>query len=178
MRTFDGWRAVGRAMRWARQQPDVAFSRTHRDRPVRLRWDGDFNRSVLVKLYNARNITVELGTEDSPWNAVGEFDAPTLLRILAALDLIPAELAEPSPRYGRCTRCGRIAEWAEPTRQFAGRWCHLRPERPFHVPEVQPPGQATGAIQLCRCPLTGPEHVRTRLCHTPGKPATTTEHDQ
>ena len=31
-------------------------------------------------------------------------------------------------------------------------------------PEAQPQGQATGDIQLCRCPLTGPEHVRTNLC--------------
>ncbi|WIM97809.1 hypothetical protein ACTOB_001363 [Actinoplanes oblitus] len=194
MKIFPDWRAVGRAMRWARKQDDVRRSAIRDDQTGRLveiawdraaytdlvahTWTPDGGPHLYVNLQDGRHVEAE------------ELDALTTLRFLAHLDLIPVELAEPSKRYGRCVECGRVAEWVEPTAQFAGRWCHLRPERPYHVPEVQAEAQATGSESdawelldeamgpvlrqalatsptLCRCPWLGigtPEHERSGLC--------------
>jgi hypothetical protein len=99
MRTFTGWREVGRAMRWARQQGGVTVD------PIKYRWHDDFSRSLEIKIYNVHSVVVEVNPEDSTWSAVGAIDAATILRVLAALDLIPAELAEVGSWLDQAVEC-------------------------------------------------------------------------
>lgn len=53
-----------------------------------------------------------------------------MLRVLAALDLIPAELAEVrDERYGRCETCGEPCTWDSGHGTWEPRWLHLDPFR-------------------------------------------------
>lgn len=91
MRTFPGWRAVGRAMRDARQQEGVTVTHDpnawHGHEWVRNSADtvsvhtGPHSCSLMVDLAGGRHLEA------------GGMDAATVLRVLAALDLIPDHLA-------------------------------------------------------------------------------------
>lgn len=135
MRTFAGWRAVGRAMLDARRREGVTVTHDpdawHGHEWVRNSADtvsvhtGQRGCSVTVDLAGGRHVES------------GGMDAATVLRVLAALDLVPADIAYAADeRYGRCQVCRELAQWVPPSGQFAGRWCHLDPDRPYHRPEV------------------------------------------
>lgn len=101
MKTFTGWRAVGRAMRWARQQDAITYDRTIGDLAIDLRWTAE-GRYVLVELHPGQPcITVDISTGTTYWSGATT-DAAELLRVLAALDLIPAELATDRHRQRVC----------------------------------------------------------------------------
>lgn len=97
MMTFDGWRAVGRAMRWARQQDGVTV--TH-DGDAWFGHEWDRNSMDVVRLGgrgNRQGYGVMVSLADGRHVESAGLDAATALRVLAALDLIPAELADPRP---------------------------------------------------------------------------------
>jgi len=122
-RIFPGWREVGRAMRWARQQDGVTFDRTtmrnvwHFDLPPSIhvdhRWRGGDGREVLVSHSSIlKSVDVSVGDGRNGWDSTYNDDAAQVLRVLVALDLIPAELAE-APKVeaarSRCRHCGRTS---------------------------------------------------------------------
>lgn len=135
MKTFPHWRSVGRAMFDARRREGVTVTR-HPDAWHGYEWDrgsadlvsvhtGQRGCSLMVDLAGGRHLES------------GGMDATSALRVLAALDLIPADIAYAADeRYGRCVKCGRLAQWVPAEGQFAARWCHLDPTRPYHKPEV------------------------------------------
>jgi hypothetical protein len=104
MKTFVGWREVGRAMRWARAE------RLFRDRTsmdshmgpgktavsVDHRWRDDYGREVMVS-HNSMLVSVDvsIGIDGNEWETTYNDDTAQVLRVLAALYLIPAELAVP-----------------------------------------------------------------------------------
>lgn len=127
MITFRNWRAVGRAMRWARQQEGVKVKPPTRGILIRSRiYRGPADAIVQVntipgstwfKTYTG----VTASTNVNPENAA------EALRVLAALELIPAEIAHaPEERYGRCKRCDRLAQWSPPSELWPGRWFHVK----------------------------------------------------
>lgn len=137
MKTFPGWRNVGRVMRWARQQLGTTVERSrdeHSGERV-ITWSRELDYIVIA--FDGDTYQLGIDTEDN-WLTDGHFEsASAVLRVLAALDLIPAHLAEgDDERYRRCETCGRMAQWAPPAGPFAERWCHLDPKRPYHKPEV------------------------------------------
>ena len=131
MKTFPHWRAAGRVMLDARRR---GIKRTRHREPLALdhvattlEWRRPDGHSVLVSLMSHCELfDVRAGgpVKDcymSDWDDAGE-----VLRILAALDLIPAHLAEgPDERYGRCATCGRVARWWSYLGQ--PRWVHIQP---------------------------------------------------
>jgi hypothetical protein len=126
VKTFSHWRNVGRAMLEARRREGVTVE------PGGAWRRGDTR--VLVT-DSRRGLIIDL--PEGRYLDTGHLDAGQVLRVLAALDLIRADIAYAADeRYGRCVRCGRPAQWVPPEGQFAARWCHLDPKRPFHKPEV------------------------------------------
>jgi hypothetical protein len=65
-------------------------------------------------------------------------DAGQVLRVLAALDLIPAHLAYgPDERLAKCKRCDRLAQWWPAEAASPARWVHVKrlaPSDPGHRP--------------------------------------------
>jgi hypothetical protein len=99
MKAPANWRAVGQAMRWARQQEGVTVRRMVVDNSwpvtIDLEWKRPDGHSVLVTWATNREwVDVYAGgpVDDVHMSNCG--DAATVLRVLAALDLIPAELAQ------------------------------------------------------------------------------------
>src|SRR4051812_39596641 len=101
MKTFDGWRAVGRAMRWARRQDGVTVERVaradvrariYRSPEDKIVWVSSLPGSTWFRTYSGR-----VGSAECTPNAAAEG-----LRVLAALDLIPAELATDRHRQRVC----------------------------------------------------------------------------
>jgi hypothetical protein len=96
MRTFPGWREVGRAMRWARQQDGVTVERLRDDETGRISWLWHGRNGLITADYfpasDPAETTIETG--DTYIDRARFEDGATALRVLAALDLIPAELAE------------------------------------------------------------------------------------
>lgn len=100
MNTFTGWRAAGQAMRWARLQDGVRIDITGgglEGELIENRWRLGGHVSVSVEHMNGvphgvgftarvEDGLVELGLYDGVGPA---------LRVLVALDLIPADLAVP-----------------------------------------------------------------------------------
>lgn len=134
----DNWRNVGRAMRWARQQEGVTGPRTVEENTrnwnlVELTWTHQDGRSVEISwTKGAPEVWVEVKRKPRPGrpaNIAGLVDvdnAATVLRVLAALDLIPDHLANgEDERYGRCVKCGRLARWWDD--QLTARWVHVQP---------------------------------------------------
>jgi hypothetical protein len=137
VKTFPHWRAVGRAMRWARQQEGVTVEPPTRGIPIRTRrYTGPADVVASVTTVSGstwfKTFSGVVGSAHVHPNNAAE-----ALRVLAALELIRADIAYAADeRYGRCEVCGRLAQWVPPSGQFAARWCHLNPNRPYHRPEV------------------------------------------
>jgi hypothetical protein len=131
VKTFPYWRAVGAAMRWARQQPHIqADSSTIADLAMVTdnRWRSVPNGTRVVARHapGYDRTDVEVGRKDLDLTFFGVADAAELLRVLAALGLIPAHLAAGSDeRYGRCETCGRLARWWDDP--LVARWVHVQP---------------------------------------------------
>ena len=124
MRIFPGWRAVGRAMLDARRREGVTVTRDP-DAWHGYEWDRDSADTVSVHT-GQRGCSLMVDLAGGRHLEAGGMDAATALRVLAALDLIPDQLAAgPDERYGRCQVCGRVArlwnDFAEP------RWVHIQP---------------------------------------------------
>jgi hypothetical protein len=147
---FANWRNVGRAMLDARRREGVTAPLTaldnERRRVVILDWRRD-GINVRVAWRRGEQMPIDIGVnfperddETAPFAGMDSIDdAGQALRVLAALDLIPAHLAYAADeRYGKCQRCGRLAQWVPQAGPFAARWCHLDPTRPYHKPEVAP----------------------------------------
>lgn len=126
MKPFPGWRAVGHAMRWARQQDGVTVGHSR----------NEFNERVITWWRDTDMVTIEFDRDtyqlsidgDDNWLTDGHFEsAGAVLRVLAALDLIPAHLADApaEQRYDTCAVCGRTVRlWND----FATpRWVHVKP---------------------------------------------------
>lgn len=94
MLTFPGWRAVGRAMRWARQQDGIQG-------PAAFEWPfgreyvwGWYLDGQTVRVIVTWGIGFSVSLRGPRVVQLEGRDAVETLRVLAALDLIPAELAE------------------------------------------------------------------------------------
>jgi hypothetical protein len=144
MKTFANWRAVGRAMLEARRRGGVvadAKATVGLAVVIENRWRF-LDRAVITMVTATHAVgydrtDVEISRRDVKMTFYAVSDAAELLRVLAALGLIPAHIAYAADeRYRRCEICGRVAQWAPPAGPFAERWCHLDPKRPFHKPEV------------------------------------------
>ena len=128
MRIFSGWRAVGKAMLEARRRKvshaAYAGGLAH---TTENRWHLD---NVVVSANrltdHPEKVDVEIRTGDTHVTMWPAPDAATVLRVLAALDLIPAHLAAAEDeRYGRCVKCGKLARWWND--RLAARWVHVQP---------------------------------------------------
>lgn len=143
MKIFNHWRNVGRAMLDARRREGVTHTRTIMldsldEVSIDHLWSRTDGTSVWITWITSRELVdIRAGGAVSEC-ALSDWDnAAQALRVLAALDLIPAHLAYgDDERYGRCEVCGELAQWVASVGPFADRWCHLNPTRPFHTPEV------------------------------------------
>jgi hypothetical protein len=141
---FPHWRAVGRAMLQARRREGVTVERDNKIVGcVLMRYHtyrGPADALVVVKHFE-QSTTFDTYSGVTGSANVYPNSAAEALRLLAALDLIPAHLAEgPDERYGRCVKCGRL------TRRWddfgTTRWVHVigGAERfadyPYHPAEV------------------------------------------
>ena len=91
MKTFPGWREVGRAMRWSRQQDGVQRSTiAERGCLAEARWS-DLDADLTVLPRGLMRVSV---VADGAVVTLRRPSATRVLGVLAALDLIPAELAE------------------------------------------------------------------------------------
>jgi hypothetical protein len=126
MTTFPHWRNVGRAMRWARQQQGVTVEMPTPKILIRSRvYRGPDD--VIVKVNTLPSSTwFETYTGIVGSAKVNPNNAAEALRVLAALDLIPADLAYgPDERYGRCVKCDRLAQWWPAEAGAEDRWVHV-----------------------------------------------------
>jgi hypothetical protein len=151
MKTFPHWRAVGRAMLDARRREGVTVDTTT--------VTGYYFAEVTENRWRSELATVEVRPGEGGthldihrinYAAVNFWpvrDAAEVLRVLAALDLTPADIAYAADeRYGRCQvpGCKRIARWWPAEAHAAGRWVHeiANDERfvdyPDHPVEVAP----------------------------------------
>jgi hypothetical protein len=103
MKTFTGWREAGRAMMWARREGKfrnlTSMQGTWRhDRPpsvhVEHRWREGDGREVMIS-HSSILASVDVSVSDghNAWDSTYNDDAGQVLRVLAALGLIPAKLA-------------------------------------------------------------------------------------
>lgn len=119
MRIFPGWREVGQAMRWARRQKGVTYTRTffegtmHAQRPKTMftdnRWRRDDHSAEVMVSHaeGADGLDVRIDSGRSRCELT-DLDAATVLRLLVALDLTPAHLPKPGAR----TDAEKIRDWA------------------------------------------------------------------
>jgi hypothetical protein len=153
VKTFPMWRAVGRAMLDARRREGVTAPRValdeHRGRYyTALIWKLADERTVELWWRHSGRGRVDLAVkypekapgESTPFTGMDNIEsAATALRVLAALDLIPVDIAYAADeRYGKCEvpGCRRIARWWRPEGGAAGRWVH-------HPPRPALPGRNT-----------------------------------
>ena len=120
MKTFTGWRAVGRVMRWARQQGIYREVHTDGGALSEMVWILNDERGVTVMPSLREGVQVDVSRKPEPgrphWmgGLIDATSASTILRFLAALDVIPAELAEVhDERPVRCAWCHRLGHAAE-----------------------------------------------------------------
>lgn len=129
LRAFPGWRAAGLAMVWARRQGAVVKRKALELDPGNLTdhsWS--LNHAALtvsgMSWREPTEVVIDAGAVHIEMDSA---DVATVLRLLAALNLIPAELAEPSERYGRCVTCGQLCRWDEGHDLWTPRWLHCDP---------------------------------------------------
>ncbi len=137
MKLIPNWRNVGRAMLDARRREGVTVERPKRVGMVLIRaYRGPQDAVVQVKHYH-QSAWFKTYSGVTGATSVDPNSAAEALRVLAALDLIPADIAYAADeRYGRCVQCDELAQWVPAEGQFAARWCHRDPTRPYHKPEV------------------------------------------
>jgi hypothetical protein len=103
MKTFTGWREAGRAMMWARHEGNFRDRTSmqgswRHDRPpsihVEHRWREPGGREVMIS-HSSLVASVDVSVSDglNSWDSTYNDDAGQVLRVLAALGLIPAKLA-------------------------------------------------------------------------------------
>lgn len=138
MKLIPNWRNVGRAMLDARRREGITAPRTvldnERRRVVILDWRRD-GINVRIAWRRGEDMPLDIGVnfperdnETAPFVGMDSTDNATqALRVLAALDLIPAHIATAADeRYGRCETCGRLAQWWHDS-PFYPRWVHVPP---------------------------------------------------
>lgn len=140
MKTFSHWRNVGRAMLDARRREGVTVERPKRVGMVLIRtYRGPQDAVVQVKHYH-QSAWFKTYSGVTGSTSVDPNSAAEALRVLAALDLIPADIAYAADeRYGRCVRCGRLARWWDD--ELGARWVHVDVMAAFrdsHRAEVAP----------------------------------------
>lgn len=127
MKPFPGWRAAGRAMQWARQQDGVTVERDRDGAWVSRRWrSGDPADHVELGGAGslAHSLTIDLA--DGRYIESAHLPAVEVLRVLAALGLIPDELAQVrDERYARCVTCNGVLYWRAGRHGLPDRWGHL-----------------------------------------------------
>jgi hypothetical protein len=132
MKTFANWRSVGRAMLEARRRQGVvvdAKTVVGLAAVTDIRWRF-LDRAVITMVIATHAVgydrtDVEISRRDAKLTFYGVSDAAEILRVLAALDLIPADLAEVrDERYARCV-CKRVLFWRPETPELPARWRHL-----------------------------------------------------
>jgi hypothetical protein len=127
VKTFAHWRAVGRAMLDARRREGVTVTLKryqHGYGSYRMfTWNGpDRQRVTVGSVLNDLHVTAIFGDRHCDLDA----DAATVLRVLAALELIHADIAYAADeRYGRCEKCGRLAQWWPAEACSPARWVHV-----------------------------------------------------
>lgn len=137
MRTFPGWRAVGRAMLDARRREGVTAPRVLRDNErdsmhIQLAWTFQDGRTVELWRWRSGDGGIDLAVKPAPGpGRPGMFagldrlgDAATALRVLGALGLIPDHLAN-AVDDEQCATCGSVLHWWPPEGRSPGRWQHL-----------------------------------------------------
>jgi hypothetical protein len=132
VKTFANWRNVGLAMLEARRREGVTVE------PGGAWRRGDAR--VLVT-DSRRGLIIDL--PEGRYLDTGHLDAGQALRVLAALELIPADIAYAADeRYGRCEvpGCGRLARWWPGEAEAEPRWVHTEPwlVTDHHTAEVTP----------------------------------------
>lgn len=131
MRTFAYWRAIGRAMRWARKQDDIVYDRLlldhHDGHIVEHRWKAVGGTLSVVHFLPGRDgVDVDFTRSTLQFQAYNVEAADEILRMLDALGLIPAELIDgPDEIYGRCARCRGVVQFANGKPLWFDRWVHL-----------------------------------------------------
>lgn len=140
MKTFPHWRAVGRAMLDARRR-GFTPERVKAGHWTRFTWDQD-GTGVTIYVRPDRPVCQFVADFGKGWINRSTFDdAATVLRVLAALELIPADIAYAADeRYGRCVKCGLLAQWWPAEAESGERWVHVSPwpadGHTYHRPEV------------------------------------------
>jgi hypothetical protein len=123
MKTFPHWRNVGRAMLDARRQEGVTVERVRVPGARYHVWArGDTKVTVDHTEHSAGFAFEDPNSQFEQFHA----DAAEALRVLAALELIPADIAYAADeRYGRCERCGLLAQWWPAEAEAGERWVHV-----------------------------------------------------
>lgn len=108
MKTFQGWRAAGRAMRWARQQPDVTVTRKPVGNLTRNEWRyGEQKVAILHSAAYGEGVNCRGGSTAVTFDLYTT-DAAALIDALIGLGLLPLE-REACPTSLKCTHCGGVA---------------------------------------------------------------------
>jgi hypothetical protein len=139
VKLFPNWRNVGRAMLDARRREGITGPRTVLDNrrgapAVELTWERE--DGLEVRLWRLRSgwrrpdLGIRFPERDDDTSLFAGMDgidnAGQVLRVLAALDLIPADIAYAADeRYGRCKRCGLLAQWWPAEAEAGERWVHV-----------------------------------------------------
>lgn len=122
-------------MRWARQQDGIEFvtrKTSYRGEDVahdviwRIPGKAHVSAQRLVGPTGLGRVDVSAEGEHAAAEIGDQATADQVLRVLAALDLIPAEYAEQrDERYGRCEKCGELCRWATGHDFWPDRWVHI-----------------------------------------------------
>jgi hypothetical protein len=143
VKTFANWRNVGRAMLDARRLGSAFQIDTEVPETTAYRWAYSARRVMLQTWSGAQDFTVEARTPAGSRLRIHTASAAEALRVLAALELIPADIAYAADeRYGRCEACGLLAQWWPAEAGAEDRWVHVSPwpadGHGYHQPEVAP----------------------------------------
>jgi hypothetical protein len=124
MKTFSHWRNVGRAMLDARRLGSTFSIDTEGLGLAAYRWAYSARRVMVQTWEDSGEFIVEARTPAGTRLRQLTTSPAEALRVLAALDLIPADIAYAADeRYGRCVRCKRLARWWDD--ELGARWVHV-----------------------------------------------------